>query len=342
MPNEDVTVSNDASPKRCLFCYEPLNGGPGTDYHAKCSSWFFETPEPPELPYTLGEISVLAEQIVRSSITVPGVQPKLSLHLERPARRAHGSNAPHAARGVTNRLTIVGLWGSYIFKPPTGEYPELPEVEDCTMHLAEIVGIQTVPHSLIRFKSGELAYITKRIDRTGKGERVHMEDMCQLTGRLTEDKYHGSVEQIGKAILAYSSNPGLDVINFFEVVLFSYLTGNADMHLKNYSLLHTTLAGERAIALAPAYDLIATKLLIPADTEDTALPINGKKAKLGLCDFNELAGRLGINEKARRNSYERIHEQTKAMQAFIEKSFLAAQTKGYFIQLIQEKSQIFS
>lgn len=117
-------------------------------------------------------------------------------------------------------------------KPATKQYPHLPEVEDLTMHLAELCGIATVPHALIRLQNGSLAYITKRIDRAKK-TKLHMEDMCQLTERLTEDKYKGSYEQIAKAILKYSENPGLDLINFFEQVIFSFLTGNADMHLKN-------------------------------------------------------------------------------------------------------------
>ncbi len=109
----------------------------------------------------------------------------------------------------------------------------MPEVEDLTMHLAKIARIKTVPHTLIRLQSGDLAYLTKRIDRVKKA-KLHMEDMCQLTERLTEDKYHGSYEQIGKAIQKYSATPGLDLIILFEVVLFSFLTGNADMHLKNF------------------------------------------------------------------------------------------------------------
>lgn len=107
------------------------------------------------------------------------------------------------------------------------------------MLLAEVFGIKTVPHALIRFKSGELAYISKRIDRVRSG-KLHMEDMCQLQERLTEDKYRGSVEQVGKTLKKYSSNPGYDIQRLFEVVLFSFLTGNADMHLKNYSLFYKT------------------------------------------------------------------------------------------------------
>src|SRR5690606_38986653 len=141
----------------------------------------------------------------------------------------------------------------YILKPPTPHYQQLPEVEDLTMHLAALAKIKTVPHSLIRLQSGKLAYITKRIDRTKKG-KLHMEDMCQLTERLTEHKYQGSYEQIAKAILKYSALPGLDLVNFFELVVFSFLTCNADMHLKNFSLIQQPGMG---MVFSPAYDLVA-------------------------------------------------------------------------------------
>ncbi len=178
------------------------------------------------------------------------MQAKLSLHLTGTSKE-----------GSDRRFTVVGLWGGYILKPPTATYPQLPEVEDVTMHLAQLAKIKTAPHSLVRLQSGSLAYLTKRIDRTNKG-KLAMEDFCQLTERPTEDKYRGSTEQIAKAILKFSATPGLDVVNFFELVLFSFLTGNADMHLKNFSLLEQPGLG---MTLAPAYDLVNTALVNPTD-----------------------------------------------------------------------------
>ena len=143
-------------------------------------------------------------------------------------------------------------------KPPTKQYRSLPELEDLTMHLAEISGIEVVPHSLIRLSSGKLSYITRRIDRRNE-IKIHMEDMCQLTEKLTEQKYIGSYEQIAKAIAEYSANPGLDITNFFEQVLFSFLTGNSDMHLKIFSLIDSP---EMGYVLSPAYDMIASSLVV--------------------------------------------------------------------------------
>lgn len=215
----------------------------------------------PILPYTRANIKELAKEIVTSSTTVPGVQAKLSLEL------ARGHN------GEPQRFTIVGLWGRFILKPQTDRFACLPENEDLTMHMAEAAGIKTVPHSLIRFADGELCYITRRIDRTRTGGKIAMEDMCQLSERLTEDKYKGSYERISKLIRRYSAAPLLDIVNFWEIVLFSWLTGNADMHLKNFSLYRPV---DRYM-LAPAYDLLSTALAIAEDEEELALTLNGKR-----------------------------------------------------------------
>ncbi len=208
---------------KCLYCYKPLKDGE-IDYHKSCARKIFESTAVPELPYTRDNIKDLAREIVAASTTVTGVQAKLSLDI------ARGGN------GEPQRFTIVGLWGRFILKPQTDRYANLPENEDLIMHMAEAAGIKTVPHSLIRFADGELCYITRRIDRTKKGDKFAMEDMCQLSERLTEDKYKGSYERIAKLIRKYSSAPLLDVVNFWEVVVFSWLTGNADMHLKKFSL----------------------------------------------------------------------------------------------------------
>lgn len=207
---------------RCLHCWEIWEGE--NEIHPKCARKFFGAAKPPLLEYGLDDMEALATKVVRTHAAVPGVQPKISLDFEMPTI------------GKEGRLTLVGLWGQYILKPPTKKYPSMPEVEDATMHLAEAAGIRTVPHSMVRLKSGELAYITKRIDRIGGGEKIAMEDMCQITERLTEDKYKGSLEQVGRTIRHHSTQPGLDTINFFELILFCYLTGNSDMHLKNFSL----------------------------------------------------------------------------------------------------------
>ena len=176
--------------KKCLYCYQPLTENDNGEYHERCSLKFFGTKTPPNFTYTMDQMTELAKNVVERSVAVPGVQPKLSLTIVKEA----------LANGPRGRLTVVGaLGGNYILKPPSANYPEMPENEHVTMRIAEeAFGLRTVPSSLIRLASGELAYITKRIDRTAKGEKIHMLDMFQILEAF--DKYKSSMERVGKAI----------------------------------------------------------------------------------------------------------------------------------------------
>jgi len=306
--------------EKCLYCYKPLNGE--SDFHASCSRKIFGSPVPPELPYAENELETLAKTIIKSQVTLTGVQAKLSLHISK-----------GESTDATKRFTIVGLWGGYILKPASLNYPQLPEVEDLTMHLAEIAKIATVPHSLIRMKSGNMAYITKRIDRVRK-DKLHMEDMCQLTERLTEDKYRGSYEQIAKAILKYSKMPGLDVVNFYEQVVFSYLTGNADMHLKNFSLITKPGLGP---VLSPAYDMLCTAIVNPADDEELALTLNGKKKKIRRSDFAQAFNAAGLDKKQQENIISKLVDCKEPWLTMIQNSFLSNEFKEKYSQLLRER-----
>lgn len=290
---------------KCLYCYKPLADGE-VDYHKACARKIFESTTVPTLPYTRANIKELAREIVTSSTTVTGVQAKLSLDISR----------GHA--GEPQRFTIVGLWGQFILKPQTDRFANLPENEDLTMHMAEAAGIKIVPHSLIRFADDELCYITRRVDRTKKGAKIAMEDMCQLSERLTEDKYKGSYERIAKLIRQHSSAPLLDVVNFWEVVLFSWLTGNADMHLKNFSLFRPA----NNYMLTPAYDLLSTALAMPEDDEELALTLNGKKKRIKREDFDKAMRDSGMDEKAIANLFARFSKVIPKWHELINASFL--------------------
>jgi serine/threonine-protein kinase HipA len=310
--------------KKCLYCYLPLEQGQ-TDFHPQCSRKIFGTATPPVLPYTNDDISSLALEVIRSQVTITGVQPKLSLDLEK-------------GKEKEKRFTIVGLWGRYILKPQVEQYPNLPENEDLTMHLAELTRIKTVPHSLIRFKDGTLAYITLRIDRDKKGGKIPMEDMCQLTEKLTEQKYKGSHEQIAKKIMEFSDCPLLDLINYFEILLFCYLTGNADMHLKNFSLYKKG----NEYALTPAYDLLSTCLVMPEDNEELALTLNGKKRKLKKADFDNLLKSFKVEDKTIENVYDKFRKALPQWFGGIDSSFLPERMKDEYKTLIHDRSSILN
>lgn len=308
--------------KRCLYCYQKIEDG-ASGFHRRCSIKMFGKPEPPLLEYDSHRMEELAREIVIRSITMTGVQSKLSLAIE-----------PIPGDPKRSRFTIVGLWGGYILKPPSPEFSHLPENEDLTMHLSSMFGIPTAEHSLIRLASGELAYITKRFDRSGVG-KIAMEDMCQLTETLTSDKYRGSMEKIARHIAKYSSQPGLDKITFFEMVLFSFLTGNADMHLKNFSLI---TSAENIVQLSPAYHMLSSKLVIPDDKEELALTLNGKKNKIERADFDQFAAGIGIPEKVLQQTYHKFSQQLPSAEAFIRNSFLTSEDQDAYIQLMRQRA----
>lgn len=310
---------------KCLICANPDAGR--DHYHSNCLRDLFDSKEKPTLDVNFDDLSELAKKSVHKRVTVPGVQSKLSLEIKKKAKGA-------------SKLTIVGLWGRYILKPPSNQWPELPQNEHCTMMMAEEAGIETVPYGLIHLASGELAYITKRIDRDRHGGKFAMEDMCQLSGRLTEDKYKGSHEQVAKIVKQYSANPLFDLTRLFELVLFSYLTGNGDMHLKNFSLFNDPKLGWK---LAPGYDLLSTRLVMPEETdpEELSLTLTGKKSNFQPTSFNEFGKSIGLNHKQIFNITEKLLDKRTAFFEIIEKSFLSEEMKVSYKEIVSRRFQLF-
>jgi len=304
---------------KCLYCYQLIDGK--GDFHAKCSTEFFGTATPPLIPYSIDQMDVLAKDIVERSVAVPGVQPKLSMSLVKETRE--NSDPEYSGVGA--------LGGQYILKPPSIKYLEMPENEHVTMRIAEAYGIRVVPSSLIRLASGELSYITKRIDRTTSGGKIHMIDMFQITEAF--DKYISSMEKVGKALHSYSNNTLLDKLFFFELSVFSFLTGNNDMHLKNFSMIESTLGW----VLAPAYDLLNVTIVNPNDTEELALTLDGKKKKLKIAHFEKLAKGLGLTDKQIHRVFKRmIINRHKAIE-WIDQSFLSAELKTAYKKVVQNR-----
>jgi len=294
-------------------------------YHSTCLRRFYGSTQLPELPFSLNDLNELAAQIVRSRVSVPGVQPKLSLHLER--------------RGAApGRFTLMDLGGEYILKPPSQEYPELPELEHLTMKLAEVSGLTVVPYALFVMQDGTVCYITKRIDRF-KGEKIHMEDMAQLTDKLTEQKYLGSMEQVGKAVRRWTTHPLLEAQKLLELTIFCYLTGNSDMHLKNFSLLYERTG---KIILAPAYDLVPVCLVLPEDKDELALSLNGRKRKLRRSDFEKFAAYLGLSQRQSANLFRRMSGKIGKVLETVPNGFASTQTLERYRSLIEQRSAILT
>ena len=310
---------------KCLYCYQELKEGQ-QDYHPACARRFFGSATAPQLPYSRANINELAREVIQNKTTLTGVQPKLSMDINR------------GGRDEPDRLTIVGLWGRYILKPKSDSFPWLPEDEDLTMHLAEIAKIQVVPHALIRFSDGELTYITRRIDRDNDGRKYLMEDACQLSQRLADDKYKSSYENVAKLIRQFSSMSQLDLVNYWEVVVFSWVTGNSDMHLKNFSLL-SRVPG--LYTLAPAYDLLNVHLLFD-DPEELALTLDGRKRKITRQNFINAMSASGLEEKVIANIFQKFQKVQPRWNAFIDESFLPAEMREQFKAEIAQKLAVLA
>ena len=313
---------------KCLYCYQELEEGQ-VDFHPACARKFFGSETVPLLPYTRDNMAELARQVIRTSTSVTGVQAKMSLDVNR-----GGKSEPA-------KFTIVGLWGKYIFKPQSGKYPFLPELEDLTMKMAEVARIRTARHTLIRLADGEVGYLTLRMDRGRKGEKISMLDMCQLTNRLTEHKYYGTYQQLAETIKKYSSVPMLDVQRYWEVVLFSWMTGNSDMHCKNFSLIDT---GNGEYVLSPAYDLLAVLLADPADTEEMAMSftVGGAKNGFNKTTFMDAFTQSGIPVAVADKMIDRMKGHFPKWKELIAQSFLPEKMKADYCRLLSQRIEQLS
>ena len=307
----------------CLLCYKPL-AEDETDYHAKCVKRVFGLSHMPAIDIDEKKLAHHAQKILGARIAIAGVQPKLSLWLEQNSKNI--------------RLTIVDSKSNYIIKPQSDTYVALPENEDLCMHLAKVFGIKTAVHGLVRMPTGKLAYITKRFDRLD-GAKLACEDLCQLTETLTEHKYRSSYELAGNAVRKYSSRPGFDALTFFQLVIFSFITGNADMHLKNFSLLENA---DGLLVLSPAYDLVSSILVIEEEKDEMALNVNGRKRNLYKKGFDRLAESLGLPVKSTQKFYQQLVEQMDEAMWWIDSSFLPPDDKERLKHLLAARIKLFN
>ena len=311
----------------CFCCGKPILKNDINGWHQACVKRFFGTNVIPQIEIDDNTIEEIVKENTAKGITVPGVQKKLSLHL-------------HSA-GSSPRLTLVNYPTGYILKPQVDEFECLPEAEQLVMTMADVTDISTVPHALIR-SNNTFAYITKRVDRvfdkTGF-QMLAMEDFCQLDLRLTQDKYKGSYERCAKVIERYSYQPKLDMTELFMRIVFSFVVGNSDMHLKNFSLIETHKASG-VYKLSPAYDLLPINVIMPEDTEEFALAMNGKKARIRKKDFFIFAEECIIAKTSAEKMIEKIVSLKRNYQELCENSFLSQPLKERFSELIENRCKI--
>lgn len=312
---------------RCLCCGKTLSTPNETGWHKACIKRFFGTTELPEIDINNETLNLLAIETTNKGFTVPGVQKKLSLHL--------------VSDGSKPRLTLVNYPTGYILKPQVAEFEALPESEQLIMEMADMAGISTVPHALIK-GSGGLAYITKRVDRNLTKDNIEMlamEDFCQLDLRLTEDKYRGSYERCAKIIKKYSSRIGIDITEFYIRLVFCFIVGNSDMHLKNFSLIETT-EGSQEYVLSPAYDLLPVNANLPEDKEQFALTMNGKKMHILKGDFLKFASTCDIPRKTAIKLIQNLVSYTPKWLKMCDDSILPDDLKERLRQIIIERTEV--
>ena len=315
---------------KCLCCGKEFTPKASIEevengWHKKCVKTFFGGNKLPILDISEETLKRLAEESTNKGFTVPGVQKKLSLHL---------------TEGASPRLTLVNYPTGYILKPQTEEYETLPEAEYLVMQMAKQVGIKTVPFALIKMNSGgELAYITKRIDRAnvdGKMQMLAMEDFCQLEERLTEDKYKGSYERCAKVIKKYSSMAKFDLTELYLRLVFSFVIGNSDMHLKNFSMIEKT-EGSSEYVLSSAYDLLPVNAIMPEDEEEFALTMCKKKRKIRRKDFLSFAEEIGIEKITAEKLLSKVIKEKEAFVAMVHESYLSESMKESLVKLIENR-----
>lgn len=281
------------------------------------SSWHkvFGIDREPFIDLTLAGVSLKAQEMV-GKMSISGMQPKLSVRL------ADKDNEP--------RLEVTGEGGQYILKPQVQAFANLPENEDLCMTVAGYLGIGAPAHCLVHLKDKSLAYVVKRFDREGR-RKIHQEDFMQVLGK--NDKYTGSVEEIGRKLKAVSEVPGLDAQLFFERVVFNFLIGNGDAHMKNYSIIY---GEEGRVRLAPAYDLVCSRIVLPNEADESALTIQGRKSKIRRKEIDLLADYLGISEKIR---FARFVGQKEHVRSRLADSLLPKDLAKAFDRLLIERFQ---
>jgi len=275
-----------------------------------------------DLPYTASELRQEAANRAKK-LSIQGVQPKLSATIS----------------VVDQEFKIVDQFGTYIIKPQNDLFPQLPENEDVTMRMAKVFGLEVPFHGMLYAKDGSLSYFIKRFDRYGKGKKLATEDFAQLTGNSRDTKYSFTMEKLIPVLDQYCSFPAIEKADFFKRILFCYVTGNEDMHLKNFSMI--TKGGKTT--LTPVYDFLNSTISLTNPNEEIALTLKGKKSNFKAADFIDYYAkeRLQLNDKTVETILQQMEKTVPKWKELIEISFLSKNMKEKYLELLETKTQMF-
>jgi serine/threonine-protein kinase HipA len=295
----------------CRCCSRAADGL--ASYHPACLRRLFDTEWLPSIPFGVDDFQAqVMHAVAASPMSISGVQKKASVLLNK----------------KNKTLEIVSSGGTHILKPPTEQYPQIPELENLCMNMAERTDIKVPSHGLLPMKDGSLCYVVRRFDRLTDGTKTGQEDMKQILG--VANKYQGSLEAVGKILLQHATYPGLEAVNFFERVIFCFLIGNGDMHLKNWSMTELKNGQKQ---LTPAYDLLSSTLYFP-DESESALTVRGKNARLHRQDFEAFAEHLKIDPKAANTALQRLLGMQDLFQAMVQESNLISARKKTLSEIL--------
>jgi serine/threonine-protein kinase HipA len=259
-----------------------------------------------------------------SKMSIQGIQPKLSAKLNI----------------KEEKFEIVDIGGRFILKPQHEYFPEMPENEDLTMRLADEIGIEIPLHGLIWSKDNTLTYFIKRFDRKGQNDKVPVEDFAQLAGLSRDTKYEYSMEKVAGLIDKYCTFPSIEKLVLFKLVIFNYLIGNDDMHLKNFSII----TEDGKVKLSPSYDLLNTTIEYRKPEDEIALPLRGNKKHL---TRNMLINYFGIERcELTSRSVEKVLETISSAvpkwKELVNISFLSKAMKDKYLDLLDARLKILN
>lgn len=275
-----------------------------------------------DLPFTAAEQRQEAANRA-NKLSIQGVQPKLSAVIS----------------VMKQQFEIVDQFGNYIIKPQNDIFPELPENEDVTMKMAKVYGLDVPFHGLVYSKDGSLSYFIKRFDRYSKGKKYATEDFAQLSGNSRDTKYDYTMEKLVKVIDEFCTFPAIAKADFFKRVLFCFITGNEDMHLKNFSVI--TKAGK--ITLAPVYDFLNSSISIKNPQEELALSLKGKKSNFKAAELIDYYAkeRLGLTDKTIDVILSDMNKCVSKWTELVEISFLSDVMKEKYLKLMENRIKRF-
>lgn len=293
----------------CLSCLDPVHDG---DYHPRCLRRIFGITQAPEVGFDLAHLHRAGLEMV-GQVSLSGVQQKVALGLSQ-----------------DRRTLEIRPGARYVLKPQIRTLPHVPENEHVTMKIAQHVGIDTPPCTLLRLTDGSLAYVVERFDRTRDGRKLRQEDFCQLARLPPKAKYEGSVERCVKLLGRYATAPKIALLAFYRQIAFTWWTGNGDAHLKNFAVVE-----EDEVRLSPVYDQVCTRLVLPNDA--LALSIKGRKERLTVGTWRYLASYSGLPDRAAARALTSLVTKVEEAVALVERCYLPADMKTEYVELLRER-----